>query len=67
MTRKEAAKFARLEKRRHELYIALCIIQSWLTFHDNPEDLLYRISKFCTEKIEADKYAEKREEVRDAE
>lgn len=64
MTRKEAAKFARLEKRRHELYIALCIIQSWLTIGDDTEELLYRISKFCTEKIEADKYAEKREEVR---
>lgn len=64
MTRKEAAKFARLEKRRHELYIALCIIHTWIITKNDTEELLYRIARFCTEKIEADKYAEKREEVR---
>lgn len=65
MTRKEQAKFARLEKRRHELYVALCIIHTWLAIENDTEELLYRISQFCTEKIEADKYAEKKEEVRD--
>lgn len=64
MTRKEKAKFARLEKRRYELYVALCIIHTWLAIGKDTEELLYRISKFCTEKIEADKYAGKREEVR---
>ena len=67
MTRKEAAKFARLEKRRHELYVALCIIHTWITIENDTEELLYRISKFCTETIEADKYAEKREEARNGE
>lgn len=64
MTRKERAKLNRIEKRRHDLYISLAIIQAWISIvreEETADDLLFRISKFCTEKIENEKYAQAKE------
>jgi hypothetical protein len=65
VTRQEQAKFRRLEKRRNNLFTALCIIKTWMSFVDNPKDTLFHIAKLVTEKIEEEKLAEKKE-VRDA-
>lgn len=61
MTRQERAAFNRLEKRRYELFTALAIIHTWIQINDDPHELLYRVAKFCTEKLEADKYAARKE------
>ena len=64
MTKKERAKLNRIEKRRHDLFTSLCIISTWIGVcrEETSEDLLFRISKFCTEKIENEKYAQAKEE-----
>ena len=67
MTRQERAKLNRIEKRRHDLFTSLCIIVTWIGMcmgEQSSEDLLFRISKFCTEKIESEKYAQAKEEKR---
>lgn len=61
MTRQEQAKFKRLEKRRDNLFSALCIIKTWMSFVDNPRDTLFHIARLVTEKIEDEKLAEKKE------
>lgn len=66
MTRQEQAKFKRLEKRRDNLFSALCVIKTWMSFPDDPKDLLYHIAELVTKEIEADRIAEKKE-VRDGE
>ena len=62
MTRQEQAAFKRLEKRRRELFMGLAIIKTWITMPDNPKDVLYRVAKLCTERLEADREADKKEQ-----
>ena len=65
MTRQERAKLNRIEKRRHDLFTSLCIIVTWIGVcreDETADDLLFRISKFCTEKIENEKYAQAKKE-----
>jgi len=65
MTRSEQAAFARLDKRRHELFVALGIIKTWIQMGvREPEELLYRIADFCHGKIENEKWEAKKEEKR---
>ena len=67
MTRSEQAAFARLDKRRHELFVALGIIRTWIQMgfcREGPEELLYRIADFCHGKIENEKWEAKKEEKR---
>ena len=62
MTRTEQAAFKRLDKRRNELFLALCIIHTWIVAgFDTPTDLLYKISKLVTEHIEDERAAQKNE------
>ena len=60
MTRKELAAFKRLDKRRDNLFGALCIIQTWLSFPDEGHTL-YHIGKLVTERIEEERAAMARE------
>lgn len=61
MTRKEQAKFKRLEKRRDNLLSALYVIKTWMSFVNDPRDTLFHIAKLVTEKIENERLAEKKE------
>lgn len=62
MTRTELAAFKRLDKRRNELFVALCIIHTWITAgFDTPTELLYKISKLVTEHIEDERTAQRKE------
>lgn len=62
MTRTEQAAFKRLDKRREELFVALCIIHTWIVAgFDGPTALLYKISELATRHIEAEKAAIKKE------
>ena len=65
MTRKEQAYVKRLEKRRRELFTALAIIEAWLSLPEDSEDILFQIAKLCTERLEADKEAERKEKADD--
>ena len=61
MTRKELAAFKRLDKRRDRLFVALCIIHTWLALPEDREDTLYHVAKLCTEHIEEERAAMARE------
>ena len=61
MTRQEQAYVKRLEKRNHELFAALCIIRTWLSFPEDPTTRCYHIGKLCTERIEAEREARRKE------
>ena len=56
MTRKELAAFKRLDKRRDNMFTALCIIKTWLAFPDDGHTL-YHIGKLVTERIEEERAA----------
>lgn len=60
MTRKELAAFKRLDKRRDKLFVALCIIKTWLSFPDDGQTL-YQIGKLVTECIIDEKTAQAKE------
>ena len=60
MTRKELAAFKRLDKRRDNLFRALCIIKMWLSFPDEGRTL-YHIGKLVTERIMDEKAAQAKE------
>lgn len=60
MTRKELAAFKRLEKRRDELFSALCVIKTWLSFPDDGATI-YHVAKLVTERIEEERAAMARE------
>jgi hypothetical protein len=63
MTRTEQAAFKRLDKRRNDLFVALCIIHTWTTAgFDTPTELLYKISKLVTQHIEEERAAQSKEE-----
>lgn len=65
MTRTEQAAFKRLDKRRDDLFTGLAIIETWITARfDTPQGLLYKISQLCTEKIENERAAILKEELR---
>ena len=64
MTRKEQAYVKRLEKRRRELFTGLAVIKTWLSFPDEPTNMLYKIGKLVTERLEADREAERKEAAR---
>jgi len=61
MTRKEQAAFKRLDKRRDNMFTALCIIKTWLAFPDE-DRTLYHIGKLVTERIEEERAAAAKEE-----
>ena len=62
MTRTELAAFKRLDKRRNDLFVALCIIHTWITAgFDTPTELLYKISKLVIEHIEDERTAQRKE------
>ncbi len=62
MTRTEQAAFKRLDKRRNDLFVALCIIYTWITAgFDTPTELLYKISSLVTRHIEEERAAQKKE------
>lgn len=62
MTRSEQAAFKRIDKRRNDLFVALCIIHTWIVAgFDTPKELLYKISSLATKQIEAEKAAWKKE------
>ena len=61
MTRQERAYVKRLEKRNDSLLSVLCIIQTWLGFPDDPTTRCYHIGKLCTEHIEAEREARRKE------
>lgn len=60
MTRKEQAAFKRLDKRRDSLFLALCVINTWLSFPDDGHTL-YHIGKLVTECIEKERDAKAKE------
>ena len=60
MTRKEQAAFKRLDKRRDNMFSALCVIKTWLSF-PNDGQTLYHIAKLVTERIEEERAAMARE------
>ena len=60
MTRKEQSAFKRLDKRRDQMFSALCVIKTWLSFPDE-ENTLYHIGKLVTERIESERAAMARE------
>ena len=60
MTRKEQAAFKRLDKRRDNMFTALCIIKTWLAFPDEGRTL-YNIGKLVTERIEEERAAAAKE------
>lgn len=64
MTIRERAYVKRLEKRNHDLYVALCIINAWLVFPESTKDILFRISELVTKYIEKEKLADKKETAR---
>lgn len=64
MTTSERAYVKRLEKRNHDLYVALCIINAWLAFPENTKDICFRISELATKYIEKEKLADKKETAR---
>lgn len=64
MTISERAYVKRLEKRNHDLYVALCIINSWLTFPESAEDRCFRIGELVTRHIEKEKLAHEKETAR---
>lgn len=62
MTRAEQAAVKRLDKRRNDLFVALCIIHTWIVAgFDGPTELLYKISKLVTQHIEDEKAAQRKE------
>ena len=62
MTRTEQAAFKRLDKRRNDLFVALCIIHTWITAgFDTPTELLYMISKLVTQYIEDERAAQRKD------
>lgn len=62
MTRSAQAAFKRIDKRRNDLFVALCIIHTWIVAgFDGPKELLYKISSLVTKQIEAEKAAWKKE------
>lgn len=60
MTRREQAFVKRLEKRNDELFSALCIIKTWLSFLDG-EALWFQIAALCERRIQAEKEARRKE------
>ncbi len=60
MTRKEQSAFKRLEKRRDDMFTALCIIKTWLAFPKEGHTL-YHIGKLVTERIEEEQDAKAKE------
>ena len=60
MTRKELAAFKRLDKRRDNMFSALCIIKTWLAFQ-NDGHTMYHIGKLVTERIEEEQDAKAKE------
>ena len=67
MTRQERARLNRIEKRRQDLFVSLTIIQAWISIireDETADDLLFRISRFCEEKIQAEKYKQEKEDAR---
>ena len=60
MTRKEQAAFKQLDKRRDKMFLALCIIKTWLAFPDDGHTL-YHIGKLVTECIEEERAAAAKE------
>lgn len=62
MTRTEQAAFNRLDRRREDLFCALCIIRTWIVAgFDGPTGLLYKISAIVTRHIEEERAAQKKE------
>lgn len=62
MTRSEGAYVKRLQKRIYDMFSTLCIIKTWLSFPDDPQERCYRIGKLVTEKILTEKEAKRNEE-----
>lgn len=61
MTRSEQAYVKRLQKRNEDLFAALCIINTWLSFPDDATTRCYHIGKLVEEKIQAEKAARAKE------
>lgn len=62
MTRGEQAMVRRIERRIYNLRVALQIILTWIQIEsNNAEDLMYRISKFCVERLEEEKSAARKD------
>lgn len=61
MTRSEQAYVKRLQKRNEDLFAALCIIKTWLSFPDDATTRCYHIGKLAEEKIQAEKAARAKE------
>ena len=55
-----------MEKRIYNLRVALQIILTWIRVEPNDaEDLMYRISRLCVEKLEEEKSAAKKDEAKE--
>lgn len=61
MTRSEQAYVKRLEKRNERLFVALCIIKTWLSFPDDATTRCYHIGKLAEETIQSEQAARARE------
>ena len=61
MTRSEQAYVKRLEKRNEELFVALAIIKTWLSFPDDATTRCYHIGKLVEEKIQVEQAARAKE------
>lgn len=65
MTASERAKFKRMDERRSRLFSALCVIKTWLSFADDPQQMLYQIGALVTERIMDEQSAARKEEMRE--
>ena len=61
MTRTEQAYVKRLEKCINNLLTGYHVIKTWLSF-PNQDDTIYHIGSLVTQEIEAEKYAQAKEE-----
>ena len=67
MTRAEQVAFKRLDKRRNELFSALCIIYTWIKSPwcaQSAEELVAMVAELVSRKIEEERAAQRREEAR---
>ena len=60
MTGKERSYVRRLEKRNDSLFVALCIIKTWITYPDEQE-LWFRVAELCEKHIQEERSARRKE------